>query len=64
MHSGSEIFALKKTIIATIRTALRVFQRSNFNSKRSQEEQLAREAEAERLDRIRNPRDYRPNQDE
>jgi hypothetical protein len=58
---------LKKTIISTIRstiTALRAFQRSALNSKRSQEEQLARDAEAERLDRIRNPRDYRPNQDE
>jgi hypothetical protein len=55
---------LKKTLIATLRSALRIFQRSNFQSKRSQEEQLARDAEAERLDRIRNPRDYRPNQDE
>ncbi|MGZ8898863.1 MAG: hypothetical protein ACXW3Z_02105 [Limisphaerales bacterium] len=55
---------MKKTIIDTIRSALRIFQRSNFHSKRSQEEQIARDAEAERLDRIRNPRDYRPNQDE
>jgi hypothetical protein len=44
--------------------ALRSLQRSAFTTKRSQEEQTARDAEAERLDRIRNPRDYRPNQDE
>jgi len=58
---------LKKSFIATVRsaiTALRSFQRSAFTTKRSQEEQMARDAEAERLDRIRNPRDYRPNQDE
>jgi hypothetical protein len=58
---------LKKTFIATVRSAimaLRSLQRSAFTTKRSQEEQTARDAEAERLDRIRNPRDYRPNQDE
>jgi hypothetical protein len=58
---------LKKTILAAVRstlTKMRRLQRTGLSSKRAADEKLAREREVERLDRIRNPRKYRPNQEE
>jgi hypothetical protein len=43
---------------------LRGLQGTGFSSKRAEAEKLARANEVERLDRIRNPRKYRPNQEE
>ena len=43
---------------------MRGLQRKGFSSKRAEAEKLARDNEVERLDRIRNPRKYRPNQDD
>jgi hypothetical protein len=58
---------LKKTIISAVRstlTKMRRLQRTGFSSKRAEEDKLARAREVERLDRIRNPRKYRPNQED
>jgi hypothetical protein len=58
---------LKKIIFAAVRSTLskvRTLQRTRFSSIHAEEDKLARAREVERLDRIRNPRKYRPNQDE